>query len=553
MSNPLSWLKKPIKNEYTSIAMITILHTFLDLVGIIYAILFKHLLDSAVEGMLEDLKKYVFLFLTVLLLQNILNAIQRSLKERTSIRIEKTIKETVLRNIMCRDYSYISAVHSGEWMNKINNDAGVVTRNIVNLIPNFCGIFIHLIVSLIVLSAMIPDFMIIMFFIIAFAFVLEFFFYRRIRVMHKTVQEKDGMVRMFIQECLNSLIAIKTYVKEEKKLGEFAFYLDDYASARIKRNNFYVLLNFFFGTGINGMLMLSALYCAYEIVNGRISYGSFLAVVQIVSQMRSPLANAYTSIPSYYAMIGSIERLKEVEDYPLDIDNTMSNELNEFDLIELKNICFEYEDQERNDFSFDDLSLSVEKGDFIGISGPSGSGKSTLFKLLLNLYKPTSGSITIKAKGHDYVLDSRWRTLYAYVPQDIQLMKGTIKEVICFGEEFDEKKMNESLRLSCCDEFISEMPEGINTELKEKGNGLSEGQMQRIAIARALYSDRPVLLLDEVTSSLNEELEKEILDNIRNMTDKTILLATHHKKALEYADEVIRCQEREGKYQWVIL
>jgi ATP-binding cassette subfamily B protein len=132
------------------------------------------------------------------------------------------------------------------------------------------------------------------------------------------------------------------------------------------------------------------------------------------------------------------------------------------------------------------------------------------------------------------------------------LMKGSIKDAICFGESYDEEKMKKVLFLSCCDEFIAQLMEGINMQLKEKGDGLSEGQIQRIAIARALYSDRPVLLLDEVTSALNEELELKILNNLKDLTDKTILLITHRKKTMDHANQVIICEEIDGEYQWMI-
>ena len=186
------------------------------------------------------------------------------------------------------------------------------------------------------------------------------------------------------------------------------------------------------------------------------------------------------------------------------------------------------------------LNLEIPRGAYIAFTGPSGCGKSTLLKLLMCLYQPVRGERLIRTgDGREILLTARWRRLFAYVPQGNQLMSGTIRQIIVFGERErinDEDKIWNALRMAGAEEFVRELPYTLDTFLGEKGAGLSEGQMQRIAIARAIFSENPILILDESTSALDEETEKIVLSNLRSMTDKTVLVVTHRRAVLEICD-----------------
>ncbi len=556
MKKSINWLVSIIKGKTYFIVFLTLIISILSMNGIVYALFFRKLINYATDYSYDNLCKYSSLFVLILIIQSVLLFLYHRLQEKTMVSIEGLIKKHMLNSILYRNFSYISSIHSGEWMNKTTNDVSVITKNAVNLIPNIIGIFVNLISVLFVLAILEVRFFSILALSILFVLLFELFFYKRIKALHKKVQEKDGIIRVFFQECINSLVVLKAYSKEEKTLRDFDVYMDDYQTARLNRNLFSVIMNFFFSTGVNGMLITSGIYCSYRIIRGEMTYGDFVAIIQIVSQLRTPLTSAYGNIPDYYAMIGSIERLREVDDYSLDHPETNIDFHtfydHDFESINIENLSFEYEDSKSRRQIISDLNIDIEKGVLTSISGPSGCGKSTLFKLLLSLYKPINGKIEICAKEKRYSLDSSFRSLFAYVPQDNQLMKGTIRDVICFGNEYKKTKMDYALMISCCDEFVAKLSKGVDTELMEKGSGLSEGQMQRIAIARAVYSERPILLLDEATSALNETLELKILNNLKKMTNKTIIMITHHKKTLDYSDKIIECKELDRGYKWII-
>ena len=190
-----------------------------------------------------------------------------------------------------------------------------------------------------------------------------------------------------------------------------------------------------------------------------------------------------------------------------------------------------------------DFSARIRKGEIVALTGPSGCGKSTLLKLLLCIYRPESGALYLEtAGGEKEPLTALHRRLFAYVPQGSQLLKGTIREAVSFADPAaagDTKRLETALRLACASDFVAALEDGPDTLLGERGAGLSEGQLQRLAIARALFAGSPILLLDEATASLDGATETKLLENLRTLTDKTVLIVTHRPAALSICDRVL--------------
>jgi ATP-binding cassette subfamily B protein len=286
------------------------------------------------------------------------------------------------------------------------------------------------------------------------------------------------------------------------------------------------------------------------------SYGTFTAVLQLIGQIQSPFANITGYLPKYYAMIASAERLMEAEDFAdavsenrLDKEEIQAFYQKDFLAVGLEDASFTYlppvseqgHDRAVMPVVLEHIDLTIHKGEYIAFTGPSGCGKSTLLKLFMCLYPLDSGERYLEVKnGTKLPLDETYIRLFAYVPQGNHLISGSIREVVTFGDSVQgDAAVWNALHIACADAFIRELPDGLNTQLGERGAGLSEGQMQRIAIARAVYSNAPILMLDEATSALDEQTEKKLIYNLRSMTDKTVLTVTHRQAILTICDRQV--------------
>jgi len=289
--------------------------------------------------------------------------------------------------------------------------------------------------------------------------------------------------------------------------------------------------------------------CCWGILENTMTYGTMSAVLYLVNMLEGPMANMSSFVPAYYAMIASAERLMEVESYPEDTRETPATQEEvrqlydeAFSYLGLENACFAYEDDPSNAV-LQGLNIRLEKGQFLAFTGESGCGKTTTLKVLLSLYPLDSGSRFVQcADGSRLELSARWRSLFAYVPQGNQLTYGTLRQTLTFSDPElmgREAQIWQALRVACAEGFVKDLPEGLDTQLGERGTGFSEGQMQRIAIARALLTQRPILLLDEATSALDPATEAQVMQQLRAMTDRTVLLVTHRESILPYCDATV--------------
>ena len=277
-----------------------------------------------------------------------------------------------------------------------------------------------------------------------------------------------------------------------------------------------------------------------------------MAIIQLIGQVQSPFANIAGLFPRYYAMLASAERLLEAKNFEPDSTNLLSEkQVQKFyqtDLraIHLNDIGFTYRSpvQTKKVLSMlgvlEHINLTIQKGEYVAFVGPSGCGKSTILKLIMCLYPLDSGTRMLETKEGMQPLTASWRGLFAYVPQGNQLLSGTVREIIAFGDQQkaeDEEEIYRAIRIACAEEFVRKLDKGLDTLLGEHGQGLSEGQMQRIAIARAIFSGHPILILDEATSALDERTAEKLLENLRRMTDKTVLMVTHRVDQTRFFDK----------------
>ena len=550
----LAWLRKATNKYRPFVVVLTVFEIIVSGLGVCYALVMKQMVDRAVAKDSHGFVMGMIGFGLLVLSQLVIRVITRQMSEYTRSSMENTLKQNLFQSLLVKDYGRVSATHSEEWMNRLTSDTAVCAGGMTDILPGFLGMMIRLVGSLVLIIYLQPALAFIMIPGGVIFLVITIVLRKPLKMFHKDVQEKDGQVRMYLQERISSMLVVRSFGVESIAVDQAADTMELHRSSRMRKAWMSNICNSGFSLAINGMYLLGIGYCGYGVINGHVTFGTLTAMIQLIGQLQSPLASLGGYVPRYYTTIASAERLMEVELYEdTDIEDMRSeNEAkalykDQLCEIVLDHVSFQYpEEAGKPDFVdagttlhkgevLSDVSFAIRKGDYVAVTGTSGCGKSTVLKLLMGIYQPKSGRISVRLDNDkDTTSDipiKDMRRLFAYVPQGNFLMGGSIRDVIAFGKPQDDDRMANAIRVACAD-FVYELPMKLDTVLGEKGAGLSEGQMQRLAIARALYTERPVLILDESTSALDQQTEETLLQNLKKLTDKTVLVVTHRPKAL---------------------
>lgn len=550
-----AWIIRTIKGSKRYVLLLTLAQMILGACSMGYALFLKGLVNSAVARDTNGMMYYCMLLVSLVLVLFLLRSIGIYLDEYTRSVLENSLKNRLFRNLLHKDYASVTSCHSGEWMTRMTSDTNVVASGIVHILPGFAGTLVKLLSSVALLFVYVPKLTgwILVGGVVT---VLATWTLRKLmKSLHRQVQMSDGKFRIFMTERLSSMMVIRAFEKEEIAMEQGKQYMAEHKKARMKKTWILGLFQNGFSLMVNCVYVVGAIYCAHGILNGVMDYGTFTAVLQLVTQVQTPIGNVSGYFTQYSTMLASAERLMEAELFAEEECEKETRDLrgfyrDDFQSIGLRGAAFTYapvlgeEGQEERNTVLKNLDLEIRKGQYVAFCGPSGCGKSTVLKLLMCMYHLDEGSRYICSREGEVPLTGSWRGLFSYVPQGNQLMSGTIREVVTFGDPEamkQEEGIRQALKIACAD-FMDDLPDGLDTLLGERGAGLSEGQMQRIAIARAVFSDRPILLLDEATSALDDENETRLLENLRAMTDKTVIIVTHRPKALEITDQIIHFQ-----------
>lgn len=546
--NVLKWIFKVCQKQVPLMILLVILNAVYGVSSVFFAKFSKNIIDGATQAKDFDIVvKFALCMLGLVVFQMTLNITKNSLSERCSARLEMILKKYLLDLVISKDYQKVTSYHTGDLQNRMFNDVRLVATGFTTIIPEAAYFGAKLLSSLIYL--IIIDKIFALIFVVGgcAVFLITRLFRKTLKKLHKNVQETEGKTRSFIQEILTNLLVIKAFSVEDR-INDTTDELQEYNfGARMKKRNFSICANVGLGAVFSVGTVFAIAFGAYSILFKGMTYGTVTAIIQLVNQVQSPFVSLSGIMPKYYTTLASAERLMELDDLPNEAQKNATEidavkVYQELKSIDFNHISFKYD----RDIILDNTSLKINKGDFVAIMGISGIGKSTLLKLLLGVFNLNSGSITLETDSGSIPIDKNTRKMFSYVPQGNMLISGTIRDNITFiNQNASDEEIEQAVRISCSKQFIDELPSGIETVIGEKGLGLSEGQVQRLAIARSLLANAPVILLDEATSALDENTEKEFLQNLKELKNVTCIIVSHKMAALEICNKKI--QIKDGK------
>lgn len=538
----LKWIYARIKKYFPLIIAVAALTALSACAGVGIALVTKKIFDIATNDTAGSLMAAGFGLFAIIAVQVLLGGANSFLSAYVSGKLTVSIRSYLFSTVLKKKYAGISSYHSGDILNRFTSDTEVVVSSSVTIIPSIVSMVTKIVMGIGAMLVLNPYLAVIILLLGIAVPAIGRLLNKRYKRLHKEFQKTEGKTRAFLQECFENIVVIKSFVSEAPFKTRLGVFMEENFKVKMKRTSISVLAHIclysFFTVGYYAVLV----WGAGGIAAGTLTYGTLMAFLQLISQLRAPLQNVSGIMPKYYAALASAERLMELE--ALDDERLASGDGEidalkaDFRSLEVNNLCFTYGGEE----VLENCSFTAERGHITALTGESGSGKSTLFKLILGLYEPQSGSITLNGET---AADSSKRGLFSYVPQGNMVLSGTVRDNITLCDpKVDEEKIIKAARAAEIYDYIVSLPEGFNTVLSERGAGLSEGQIQRISIARALLADAPVILLDEATSALDEATETKVLTNIKNMTDKTVIFITHRNTTLKACDKIVRVENK---------
>lgn len=456
------------------------------------------------------------------------------------IKAQNRMQQQLLDRMLRSEWKGRDSYHSGDVLNRLEFDVTNVVTFLTETIPNslstltlFIGAFTYLALMdwrlAIVIIAMVPFFIL-----------LSRVYVRQMRRLVKDVRTSDSKVQSVLQESIQHRVLIKTLESDDFIVNRLETTQNKLRKKVVKKTKFSIFSSTVLQFGFVLGYLIAFAWAAFRLSAGTLTFGGMTAFLQLVNKIQSPARQLTQLVPAFVSVFTAAERLMELEEVPLEKQGD-AIELEAPCGIKLNNISYQYFDADTPVIK--DLSFDFHPGSCTAVLGETGSGKTTLIRILLALLKPTSGSVEIYGREERMNLNPLMRTNFVYVPQGNTLMSGTIRENLKMGKEnATEEEMNKALKKSCAD-FVLNLPNGLDTVCSEQGGGLSEGQAQRIAIARSLLRDKSIMIFDEATSALDPETEKQLLKNILAHHDKTVIFITHRPAVVEYCNQVLTIEK----------
>ena len=454
------------------------------------------------------------------------------------IRAQNRMQQRMLDRILRTQWHGREKFHSGDVLNRLEFDVNNVVTFLTETIPDSLAVLAMFIGAFCYLFAMDAVLAIITIAIIPVFVAVSKIYVRQMRRLTSEVRSSDSKVQSLMQETIQHRMLIKTLESETPMTERLEQTQSVLRHKVVRRTVFSVFSNIILWLGFRLGYLIAFLWAALRMSHGSLTFGGMTAFLQLVSRIQGPARSLTKLVPQAVSVFTAAERLMELEEDPLD-ETGEPVRLEAPCGIRLEHVYYQYDDKTRE--ILHDLSFDFPPASCTAILGETGAGKTTLIRILLALLSPQQGKATIYNNHHqETAVTPLTRCNFAYVPQGNTLLSGTIRDNLRLGRlTATEEEMKEALHKSCAD-FVFDLPDGLNTLCSEAGGGLSEGQAQRIAIARALLRQSSILVLDEATSALDPETERQLLNNILADRNTTMIFVTHRMAVIDYCDQTLK-------------
>lgn len=501
----------------------------------------KEIIDHATFGnaFVRLMVVYVLLMLGMQAVTVISSLVSTMLTERFSFGIRKQIYEKIIHS----HWMDVKKYHTGDLMTRLTSDAGNVADGIIGTIPSIIQLAVELLLVFFTLFYYSPMLAMFALLVAPVAALSSWWLGKKLRKLQVKVQESEAAYRSFLQESLANLLIVKAFANEDYSTERLTQLREERFHWVYRRTKMGVASSTVMSLAFQTGYIVAFCYGAIQISRKMITYGTMSVFLTLVNRVQAPVMGLAQQIPKVVSILASAGRIMELQQIPLEMKTDTQIPSAQVG-VEIKDMTFGYTDET----VLENVNLRIGPGEFVAIIGESGIGKTTLIRIIMSFMSIIRGSVTFfNEKGNQERANAATRKFISYVPQGNTLFSGTVRENIRMGKlDATEEEMYEALKLASGYEFVMGLPKGIDTVIGERGHGLSEGQAQRIAIARAFLRKAPFLILDEATSALDEKTELEVLQGLKELSPRpTCLIITHRKSILPYCDRELQIVDKQ--------
>ena len=531
------------KTSLPTLIISVIIGSITSAVGVYNTMISKNLIDAATSGQVNMVIKWLSIMGAIIIFNLVFGTINSLLSTYTNNKIYNELQKKFFSHVTYSEYIENSKYHSVGLLTRITSDTSTINGFICGTVPSMIYSSITLIISFFTLLSINPFIAVFTVLVFPMLLIMNKLLGKRIKKFYKDIQDQSIRYNSFVQESIQNLMIVKTFCAEKRTISNLTKLQNDKFKLLFKQTLFSSLVGIAFSLGSSGLYFIVFAWGAMNLASGAITFGTMTALLQLFNKVRSPLSSLAGCYSPIITTLAACERLMELEEMALE-EGSGTLDVNNYNYpsIEFNDVTFGYKE---NSIILNNVSCKINPGETVALVGPSGQGKTTMIKLLLSLLNPNEGNLSISCDNNSEKITKDHRNLISYIPQGNTLFSGTIKENITYGNigaSYDEIK--KACIDACAFDFIDELDDKFDTVLGEKGFGLSEGQAQRISIARSFLRTRPILILDEATSALDAKTEISILKAIKNLEHKpTCIIITHRPGALAICDRVLRLED----------